>query len=96
MDASNDAQAARVGEYLGLLLSTLWLQGEGFSGKRPFGNSGWEYDVYVALAQAGIIDGLIVDEDGYVASFDRDSQLRTDELILQTIKYMTRIDGGES
>jgi hypothetical protein len=28
-------------DYLRILLETLWEEGEGFSGKRPFGNSGW-------------------------------------------------------
>lgn len=36
----NGAGAATVGEYLAKLLAELWLHDEGFSGKRPFGNSG--------------------------------------------------------
>lgn len=43
--------------YLELLLITLLKEGESFSGKRPFGNSGWEYDLYDALAKAGLIHG---------------------------------------
>lgn len=39
------------------LLITLFKKGEGFSGKRPFGNSGWDYDLCVCLAQNGVIDG---------------------------------------
>lgn len=42
---SNDAGADTVKEYLVELLSTLWNEGEGFSGKRPFGTSGWEYEL---------------------------------------------------
>lgn len=43
-------------EYLMRLLLTLWQEGESFSGKRPFGNSGWEWDVIDALHVAGFIE----------------------------------------
>lgn len=84
----NSAQAATVGEYLSLLLSTLWIQGEGFSGKRPFGESSWEYEVYTALATEELIDGLILDEDGYLDEFSADDRYAADELVLQTIQAM--------
>jgi hypothetical protein len=48
-----------VREFLHRLLETLWNDGEGFSGKRPFGNSGWEYDLYRALVVAGKVKGTI-------------------------------------
>lgn len=41
--------------YLGKLLYTLWCDGEGFSGKRPFGNSGWDYDIAYALCAGGFV-----------------------------------------
>lgn len=56
-------------EYLCKLLRTLWRHQEGFSGKRPFGNSGWEYDLYIPLVKAKVINGEI-DEDGYLDSVD--------------------------
>lgn len=37
--------------YLKELLKAIWLEGEGFSGKRPFGNSGWQWDINSALVQ---------------------------------------------
>lgn len=52
----NDANAETVRDYLKALLLKVWVQGEGFSGKRPFGNSGWEYDVTDALVEAGIAE----------------------------------------
>lgn len=55
--------AMTVRQYLGALLSTLWEEGERFGGKRPFGNSGWEYDLYRPLVKAGIIEGQL-DDDG--------------------------------
>lgn len=58
-----------VRDYLYKLLETLWNEGEEFSGKRPFGNSGWEFDLYVPLIKAGFIKGKL-DEDGYIEEFD--------------------------
>ena len=60
-----DCPANSIREYLFQLLITLWNEGEGFSGKRPFGNSGWEYDLLTPLVEMGVIDGVI-DEDGYL------------------------------
>lgn len=82
----NDANAATVGEYLGLLLSTLWLQQEGFSGKRPFGNSDWTTPVYLAMGKAGLTN-FTLDEDGYIEDFSSDDEIRADELILQAIRF---------
>jgi hypothetical protein len=61
----NDIGAKTIGEYFEKLLLTLWDEQEAFSGKRPFGNSGWEYDVYASLIAAGVLDGSL-DEEGYV------------------------------
>ena len=54
-----------VREYLRTLLQTLWDEQEGFSGKRPFGNSCWEYSLYAPLIKQDFINGSI-DEEGYV------------------------------
>lgn len=55
--------------YFELLLLELWKEGESFSGKRPFGNSGWEYDLYKPLIKANVIKGKL-DSDGYIESVD--------------------------
>lgn len=52
------------------LLMALWVEGEGFSGKRPFGNSGWDHDIYRALVVGGVIRGRL-DADGFLDDFDR-------------------------
>lgn len=65
----NGASASSIREYLKLLLNHLWMQGEGFSGKRPFGSSGWEYELYEALLKAGLVDGEF-DEDGGIDYVD--------------------------
>jgi len=55
--------------YLRLLLTNLWDKGESFSSKRPFGDSGWEYDLYIPLILSGAIKGEI-DQYGDILSFD--------------------------
>ena len=65
----NDGDAKTVREYLRNLLLALWAEGEGFSGKRPFGNSGWEYELYLPLVKNKIIKGKI-DEDGFLEDCD--------------------------
>lgn len=55
--------------YLKALLKTLWEEGEGFSGKRPFGNSGWEYDLYTPLVKAKVVSGEL-DDYGCVDDID--------------------------
>ncbi len=60
---SDAGENETIRNYLYALLSTLWQEEERFSGKRPFGNSGWEHDLYRPLALAGYVDG---DSHGYV------------------------------
>ena len=61
----NDSGATNIRGYLKALLVELWREGEGFSGKRPFGNSGWKYDLLNALVEAGAVKGTVTEEDGY-------------------------------
>lgn len=71
-------------DYLKALLTTMWEENEGFSGKRPFGNSGWQYDVYKAFISAGLIEGKL-DDDGCVESCD---DKEGDKLVLAVIKRL--------
>jgi hypothetical protein len=66
----NDAGASTIREYYKTLLKTLLETGEGFSGKRPLGNSDWEYQLYEALVKGGAIQGTL-NEDGFVEEIDR-------------------------
>jgi hypothetical protein len=70
--------------YFKLLLGELWDEGEGFSGKRPFGNSGWEYDLYKPLIVAGLVKGR-VGECGCVDNVDYES---ADKLISELINSL--------
>lgn len=67
--------------YFKTLLRTLWKEEEGFSGKRPFGNSGWKFSVYKGLIEHNLIPGEI-DEDGFVAQVDEEA---ADKLICELI-----------
>jgi hypothetical protein len=83
----NDSGAGSVRGYLVALLTEVWTEGEGFSGKRPFGNSGWQSDFYVPMIRAGIIAGEI-DEDGYLDSLTSEAEDQADALILAAIKAL--------
>lgn len=83
----NDAEAKTIYQYLQKLAYNVWQENEGFSGKRPFGNSGWEHEVYTALANAGHI------------SSKRDSwgdlefnQGDADKLMDQALKFLQNAD----
>jgi hypothetical protein len=80
----NDAGAKTVGQYLMLLLEGLWENGEAFSGKRPFGNSGWQYEIYEALVASGAVSGEL-DEDGLLDSVDNEE---AHKVVLSAIKYL--------
>ncbi len=60
---SNDAGASSVREFLAKIIQEVWMWEDSFSGKRPFGNSGWKWDVYTALIDAGIVEYDLNDED---------------------------------
>jgi hypothetical protein len=63
----NDAGAKTIQEYFRMMMHKLWIEGESFSGKRPFGNSGWEWPVYRALLDAELIKGTEDDFDQIAA-----------------------------
>lgn len=50
-------------QYFQELLTTLWSEGEGFNGKRPFGNSGWQYRIRRVIT-LGLADRDPNDDDG--------------------------------
>lgn len=84
LDTDNRAGAYDVRGYLKALLRELWDTGEGFSGKRPFGDSGWEYELYWGLIKAGLVHGSF-DDYGYVANVDKQA---ADRLIFEAIKQL--------
>jgi hypothetical protein len=65
----NDSGATTIRGYLVALLMQVWEQSDSFSGKRPFGNSSWKYELYAALVKAEFVKGIF-DEDGYIEDVD--------------------------
>lgn len=77
----NDSGATTIKGYLKALLLTLWQEEEGFSGKRPFGNSSWKFELYTALVKHKVVRGDF-DEDGYLDDVDTEA---ADNIINQCI-----------
>jgi hypothetical protein len=75
-------------DYLRNLLLRLWDEDEGFSGKRPFGNSGWYLDLVYALAKNELLTGLEIDEDGFVEFLPEDQQKIGYGLITDAINHI--------
>lgn len=80
----NDAQAKDIRSYLKALLTRLWQEEEGFSGKRPLGNSGWQCEVILPLYNAEMIRAKI-DSEGQPYDYD---QTVIDGLMLKAIKAL--------
>lgn len=91
MPAPNGADARTVTDYLTALLSELWRQEADFSGKRPFGMSGWQHEVYEGLFRAGFDVG-VTDEAG-VREVDLD---RADALVQAAIAELGVIARNEA
>ena len=82
--SSDLSKQITIKEYLKTLLLTLWEEGEGFSGKRPLGNSGWEYDLFVPLIGAKLIKGSM-DPQGYIDEVDESA---ANKIIKQVIESL--------
>ncbi len=83
----NASGASTVRGYLIALLVKLWREDDMFSGKHPFGNSGWQYDLYAPMGRAGMVS-MTFDQDGYVETFSHAEQVRADKLILAAIEAL--------
>ena len=81
---TNDAEAATVRGYLKALLRGLWVKQEGFSSKRPFGNSGWTGELEIALIKAGKIPGSVSPE-GWLEESDSNA---AHKVILEAIDQL--------
>ena len=73
-------------EYFKLLLLTLWEEDEGFRGKKPFGNSGWKWDVIHVLAKAKLVKGDATQYSDGDIEFNNVDYKAGEKLIKQAIK----------
>ena len=64
---SDDLGEITFREYFHKLLQTMWYEDEGFSGKRPFGNSGWSWDLIRGLVATGLVPGRFGDDHSGIA-----------------------------
>ena len=80
----NDAGASSIREYLKALLLQLFIEGEGFSGKRPFGSGAWKYELYKPLVKAGLIRGKY-GEDDYLQDCDDKAG---NKMLLEAVKAL--------
>lgn len=78
----NDSGKDTVRGYLVALVAEVWREEQCFSGKRPFGNSGWKGDFDKAFITAGWVTGNL-DEDGWVEIADDDA---VDRLVRSAIQ----------
>lgn len=62
-------------DFLRRTLIALWEEGEEFSGKRPLGDSDWDYDVIVGLVKADLVEGEL-DEYGGLDHHDDEAAHR--------------------
>lgn len=68
-ESSDLNETLTVEAWLRRLLTTLLEEEESFSGKRPFGNSGWKSEVEAVFIKADLIAGKL-DSQGYVDDSD--------------------------
>ena len=81
---SDIGDSETIRQYLYQLLRSVWRENEEFSGKRPFGNSGWQYDVYKALVDGGYVSAEFSDS-GEILHID---EREADEFVLDLIHYV--------
>lgn len=89
---SNDLdKELTVREFMQTLLITLFEEQDGFSGKRPFGNSCWDGDMIMALIKNKAIKGTVeeeLDEDGDLIMRDYHLEEDYDKAISKIIKML--------
>lgn len=76
----NPSGRKTIGGYLHELMVQCWHRGSSFDGKRPFGSSSWEFDLYAALGRAGMVS-ITFDESGYIDDFSVEERRKANELI---------------
>jgi hypothetical protein len=89
MTRCGDFDNMNVIDWLHELLKTLWIEEEGFSGKYPFGNSGWSSDLVYSLIECGyipLLEGVVCSDDDWPDySYD---EKEADRLIRELIQYV--------
>lgn len=82
----NNDEASSVREFLRNLLIKLWSDDEGFDPKRPFGDSSWKAEVFIALIKNHLIDGTL-DKDGNI-DMDFEEWDKAEAIVTEAITYL--------
>jgi hypothetical protein len=86
---SDAGEKITIRDYFRRLLLKLWHENYRFDSKRPFGNSGWEIEVYRALGKAGFVELGEYDEENDEFSFTTEEQeQKAHEYCVQLIRYI--------
>jgi hypothetical protein len=80
----HDTNATTIKEFLKNLLEVLWSEGESFSGKRPFGNSGWDWELYATLIHHGVVKGKL-DSDNCIEKLSEPQRKKANQIIFDCI-----------
>lgn len=86
LNVEGDFGEGTVREYLTDLLAMVWSEREGFSGKRPWGNSSWEWELYQPMIDAGFLEADPAYDDSRQLSADE--RQKADRLIAEAIKSL--------
>lgn len=54
--AAGEGKTVPLREFFVLILGQLWEEADEFSGKRPFGNSGWYFEIIWGLIDDGVAE----------------------------------------
>jgi hypothetical protein len=79
---NDPSDSTTVGGYLCEIFLTLLQEQEGFSCKRPLGDSDWMFPIYAALVRGGWIEG----------SFDQDDFLETADTVAGDLLIQSEIE----
>ncbi len=78
-----DGKKVSIRFFLKELLKQVWLDDEGFNGKRPFGFSDWKDRIYQVLAAHDLVKADYNKKDAY---YDKIDTKAADKIILKLIK----------
>lgn len=78
---SDAGENITIRDYLRRLLEAVWVEEECFSGKRPFGNSGWKWEVFMALAKAGFVEATFDPEKKSGCDMTAEQRKKADDYV---------------
>lgn len=94
LQIENYPEPCSLRELLKNLLLKLIEEGEGFNGKRPFGDSGWMFGIWIAFHKGGYIGATTYkydpDDEEYEYEFTDDQEEAAHGLLAAAITHMCK------